>query len=170
MQNEILNIRNISTKENCLRRFSMILVYEVQKYFISLGLHMRYEVPTSDETVSYLEPAIAQRNDTNAIKACFTSVQDEANKPKYSNTTVFAIPSRESDVRQLMARNPDLFNVTLVGEMYDRYFEVVLGYWLTNANQTVTSSDFKTFGGLLGGAKDPTDSSSIPNYQGLQFC
>ena len=130
---------------------------------------MRFQAPTSDETVSYLETGIAQRNLTNAVKAYFTYVQDEASKPKYSNSTVFAIPSRENDVRLLMAQNPDLFNVTLVGEMYDRYFEAVLGYWLTNANQSVTSSDFKTFGGLLGGAKDPTDSSSIPNYQGLKF-
>lgn len=106
---------------------------------------------------------------THLLKSYFVSVQDEANKPKYSNSTVFTIPSRENDVRLLMARNPDLFNVTLVGDMYDRYFEAVLGYWLTNANQSVTSSDYKTYGGLLGGAMDPTDSSAMPNYQGLLF-
>lgn len=67
-----------------------------------------------------------------------------------------------------MARNPHLFNVTLVGEMYDRYFEAILGYWLTNANQSVTSCDYQTYGGLLGGSMDPTDPSAVPNYQGKE--
>ena len=66
-----------------------------------------------------------------------------------------------------MARNPQLFNITLVDhEIYNRYFEAILGYWLTNANQSVTSSDYKTYGGLLGGSMDPTDPSTEPNYQG----
>lgn len=68
-----------------------------------------------------------------------------------------------------MARNPQLFNITSVGLLYDRYFEAVLGYWLTNANQSVTSSDYKTYGGLLGGSMDPTDPSTVPNYQGQVF-
>jgi len=50
--------------------------------------------------------------------------------------------------------------------MYNRYFEAILGYWLTNANQSVTSSDYKTYGALLGGSMDPTDLSTEPNYQG----
>lgn len=65
-----------------------------------------------------------------------------------------------------MTRNPQLFNITLAGDMYNRYFEAILGYWLTNANQSVTSSDYKTYGGLLGGSMDPTDPSTEPNYQG----
>jgi len=96
-------------------------------------------------------------------------LQNEANKPKYSNNTVFTIPTREDDARLLMARNPQLFNITLVGDMYDRYFEAILGYWLTNANQSLTSSDYHTYGGLLGGSMDPTDPSTMPNYQGGEY-
>ena len=65
-----------------------------------------------------------------------------------------------------MARNPQLFNITLVGDMYDRYFEAMLGYWLTNANQSLMSTDYHTYGALLGGSMDPTDPSKVPNYQG----
>ena len=79
---------------------------------------------------------------------------------------MFAIPTDEEDVRLLMSRNPELFNVTRVGDMYDRYFEAILGYWLTNANQSMTSYDYHTYGGLLGGSMDPTDPSQVPNYQG----
>ncbi|KAJ7373388.1 hypothetical protein OS493_012981 [Desmophyllum pertusum] len=42
-------------------------------------------------------------------------LQDEANKPIYSNATVFTIPSHENDVRLLMARNPHLFQRNVSG-------------------------------------------------------
>ena len=93
-------------------------------------------------------------------------MQTEASKPKYANTTRPTVPSDEEDARLLMARNPQLFNITLVGNKYERYFEVMLGYWLTNANQSLTSDDYHTYGALLGGSMDPTDPSEMPNYQG----
>ena len=68
-----------------------------------------------------------------------------------------------------MERNPMLFNISLVGPTYDRYFEVILGYWLTNANQSFASHDYNTYGGLLGGSRDPTDPSPEPNYQGKEM-
>jgi len=103
------------------------------------------------------------------MERLYEYLQDETTKPKYSNTSVLTIPSNKDDVRLLMERNPQLFNITLVGEMYNRYFEAILGYWLTNANQSVTSSDYKTYGALLGGSMDPTDLSTEPNYQGGKY-
>lgn len=65
-----------------------------------------------------------------------------------------------------MSLNPHLFDITRVSDKYNRYFEALLGYWLTHANQSVASHDYHTYGGLLGGSMDPTDPSHRPNYQG----
>jgi len=93
-------------------------------------------------------------------------LQTEVTRPHYSNNTRFTIPTRREDVRLLMSRNPHLFDITRVSDKYNRYFEALLGYWLTHANQSVASHDYHTYGGLLGGSMDPTDPSHIPNYQG----
>ncbi|XP_029214096.1 protein dispatched homolog 1-like isoform X3 [Acropora millepora] len=96
-------------------------------------------------------------------------LQTEVTRPHYSNNTRFTIPTRREDVRLLMSRNPHLFDITRVSDKYHRYFEALLGYWLTHANQSVASHDYHTYGGLLGGSMDPTDPSHIPNYQGGQY-
>ncbi|XP_067028237.1 protein dispatched homolog 1-like isoform X4 [Acropora muricata] len=96
-------------------------------------------------------------------------MQTEVTRPHYSNNTRFTIPTRREDVRLLMSRNPHLFDITRVSDKYHRYFEALLGYWLTHANQSVASHDYHTYGGLLGGSMDPTDPSHIPNYQGGQY-
>lgn len=52
----------------------------------------------------------------------------------------------------------------LVGDMYNRYFEVIFGYWLINVNQFVMLFDYKIYGGLLGGLMDFIDFFIELNY------
>ena len=82
------------------------------------------------------------------------------------NGTVLSLPTTKDKVRLIMQQNPSLFNMSLVSDLYDRYFEVTLGYWLTKGNTSFDSEDYYTFGRLLGGELDPTDSTGNPNYQG----
>lgn len=92
--------------------------------------------------------------------------KEEGKKPSYPKETNLSIPTSGEKIRELMQNNPDLFDMSLVSNSYDRYLEVALGYWLTNGNTSFNSHDYYTYGQLLGGEQDPTDNADDPNYQG----
>ncbi len=58
-----------------------------------------------------------------------------------------------------MKHNPQLYNVSLISDSYYRYFEIGLGYFITDGRRShayATTYDFKKYESLLGGATDPT--------------
>lgn len=92
--------------------------------------------------------------------------QDEAKKSKYPNDTDFSIPVNSEKIRNLMKYNPRLYNMSRISQAYYRYFEVALGYWLTQGNTSYNNRDFVTYSLLLGGQVDPTSEVKIPSFQG----
>ena len=67
-----------------------------------------------------------------------------------------------------MAHNRQLYNISTLPRTYYRYFEVGLGYFITNGLQSDywKNYDFQTYSVLVGGEKDPTTLPSGSNLQG----
>lgn len=68
-----------------------------------------------------------------------------------------------------MEYNPRLYNMSRLSQAYYRYFEVALGYWLTQGNTSYNNRDFVTYSLLLGGQVDPTSEVKRPSFQGKLF-
>lgn len=69
-------------------------------------------------------------------------------------------------MRNMMKYNPRLYNMSRLSQTYYRYFEVALGYWLTQGNTSYNNRDFVTYSLLLGGQVDPTSVVKRPSFQG----
>ena len=57
-----------------------------------------------------------------------------------------------------MKYNRHLYNTSLLSDSYYRYFEIGLGYFITDGGSDTYAStyDFKKYESLLGGVLDPT--------------
>ena len=55
-----------------------------------------------------------------------------------------------------MKGNPVIYNESLVTEDYSRYFEVGLGYWLSEGGNPSPGYNYFRFGNWMGGTMDPT--------------
>lgn len=73
-------------------------------------------------------------------------------------------------MKQLMKNNPQLYNASSLPETYYRYFEIGLGFFITNGgdSQYAETYDFKKYGNLIGGVSDPTLSQNASIQQSLQ--
>ena len=62
-----------------------------------------------------------------------------------------------------MKANSAFYNVSLLPDTYYRYFEVGLGYFITNGYGSdpnyATTYDFEKYGKLVAGTPDPTSNS-----------
>jgi hypothetical protein len=71
-----------------------------------------------------------------------------------------------------MEGNPALYNISALPQTYYRYFEIGIGYFITNGGDSgyAETYDFKKYGNLIGGAADPTlqQNASSPRNQYLQ--
>ena len=76
------------------------------------------------------------------------------------------MPITADKAKNLMRHHPTLFDVSKLSDTYYRFYEVMMGYWLTNGNTSYSSQDYITFSRLLGGSLDKTYKSSIPNFSG----
>ena len=67
-----------------------------------------------------------------------------------------------------MKGNPQLYNISALPDSYYRYFEVALGYFMTDGLTPGywTNYDFQTYSQLVGGEKDPSAVTSGANLQG----
>lgn len=67
-----------------------------------------------------------------------------------------------------MENNPQLYTTSILPDTYSRYFEVGLGYFITNGLQSDywKNNDFQTYSLLVGGEKDPSAVSSGSDLQG----
>ena len=70
-------------------------------------------------------------------------------------------------MKTLMRYNPGMYNVSSLTDSYYRFFEVALGYWLTEGNRSYSNYNYVTYGKLLGGAVDTTDPLQELNFQGI---
>lgn len=61
-----------------------------------------------------------------------------------------------------MQDNPSLYNVSKLSDNYYRYFEVGLGFFLTNGSRTgyANNYDYQTFGTYFGGTTDIAESGT----------
>ncbi len=93
---------------------------------------------------------------------------EETKSSKYPINTDLRLPVNENRMRILMENNPQLYNNSALPETYYRYFEVALGYFITDALKPDywKNYDFQTYSQLVGGEKDPTALSSSANLQG----
>jgi hypothetical protein len=97
--------------------------------------------------------------------------QDEGKNGKYPNGSDFSLVINSNKMRELMKYNSQLYNVSLLPETYYRYFEIGIGFFLTNggSRRYAETYDFKKYGDLIGGAADPTlqqNASRNQNFQG----
>ena len=69
-----------------------------------------------------------------------------------------------------MEKNPQLYNVSLLTQTYYRYFEIGVGFFITNggSRKYAETYDFKKYGDLIGGAADPTIPQNATRNQYLQ--
>ena len=65
-----------------------------------------------------------------------------------------------------MEGNPNLYNTSLLSDSYYRYFEIGLGYFMTDGGSSnyATTYDFKKYESLLGGVADPTLLRNATHY------
>lgn len=77
------------------------------------------------------------------------------------------MPVNAHKMEILMQNNPQLYNNTLP-ETYYRYFEVALGYFITDGLKPDywKTHDFQSYSQLVGGEKDPSALTSGYNLQG----
>jgi hypothetical protein len=69
-------------------------------------------------------------------------------------------------MQALMKYNPQLYNnISLLPDSYYRYFEIGLGYFITDGFSPSYAStyDFKEYSSLLGAATDPTARNASKN-------
>ena len=95
----------------------------------------------------------------------------EENKTKYKDAD-FSFPLNGPKMRKLMKENPQLYNVSLLRDTYYRYFEVGVGYFITDGGSVNYAStyDFKKYSEMLGGAPDPTSNTvKIRSPQGNEY-
>ena len=101
---------------------------------------------------------------------CLSQFQDEGKKVKYPNGSDFSFVINGNNMKKLMTYNPQLYNVSSLSESYYRYFEVGVGFFITNGGERryAETYDFKKYGNLIGGAADPTLQRNASGNQYLQ--
>jgi hypothetical protein len=98
-----------------------------------------------------------------------TSFQVEGTKSsKYPMNTNLRLPVNENKMKVLMQNNSKLYNNSGLPETYYRYFEVALGYFITDGLKPDywKNYDFQTYSQLVGGEEDPSALSSGSKLQG----
>ena len=62
-----------------------------------------------------------------------------------------------------MQANDGLYNVSLLPDTYYRYFEVGVGYFITNAGDKTYAStyDFEKYNKFIAGTPDPTSKAAL---------
>lgn len=92
------------------------------------------------------------------------------NTSVYPNGSDFSFVINANKMKKLMEYNTNLYNVSSLPETYYRYFEVGLGFFITNGGDRryAETYDFKKYGGLIGGAADPTLLQNASRNQYLQ--
>ena len=97
----------------------------------------------------------------------FCTYQDEEKKSLYQNDSVdFSFVINDDKMKKLMKYHPRLYNVSTLPETYYRFFEIGLGFFITNGGdrQYAETYDFRKYGNLIGGASDPT----LPQNSSIQ--
>ena len=76
----------------------------------------------------------------------------------------------DDKMKQLMKHNSQLYNASSLPETYYRFFEIGLGFFITNGGHPryAETYDFKKYGKLIGGVSDPTLSQNASRQQSLQ--
>ena len=97
-------------------------------------------------------------------------LEDEGKKDRYPNGSDFSLVINGNNMRELMKYNPQLYNVSSLSQSYYRYFEVGVGFFITNGGEKryAETYDFKKYGNLIGGAADPTLHRNASRNQYLQ--
>ena len=70
-----------------------------------------------------------------------------------------------------MENNPEHYNVSLLSDSFYRYFEIGLGYFITDGVSPTyaTTYDFKKYESLLGGVPDPKTITKSTSKSKLLF-
>ncbi|CAB4019605.1 dispatched homolog 1-like, partial [Paramuricea clavata] len=90
---------------------------------------------------------------------------------KYPMNTDLRLPVNENKMKVLMGNNSKLYNNSGLPETYYRYFEVALGYFITDGLKSDywKNYDFQTYSQLVGGEEDPSALSSGSKLQGNKY-
>ena len=103
------------------------------------------------------------------MESTFWVFKVESNMTKYPNGSSFGFPLNSAKMTTLMKANePRLFNVSLP-DTYYRFFEVGLGYFITNGGSPdfAKTYDYDKYQNAFGGQIDPSSIKNDRNIQGM---
>lgn len=80
----------------------------------------------------------------------------------YTTGSDLSLPYNEQKMTKLMNGNPSRYNISMHSKDYFRFFEVGLGFFLTNGSQStfVNNYDYKTYSKYFGARNDITTSGT----------
>ena len=84
---------------------------------------------------------------------------------RFPRGTNLSLPIDEGKAKMLMKARPIIYNETLVTQDYKRFFEIGLGYWLSNGGSPSPGYSYFVYGNWMGGSIDPTAQPSMTNPQ-----
>ena len=82
--------------------------------------------------------------------------ETETGTRRYPKGTNLSLPMNEQRGKAVMKANPIVYNESLVTEDYNRFFEIGLGYWLSNGGNPQPGYQYFVYGNWMGGSMDPT--------------
>ncbi|XP_064642213.1 uncharacterized protein LOC135496682 [Lineus longissimus] len=95
----------------------------------------------------------------------------------YPNTVLqpqplnFSIPFDEEQMTQLMKQHPAIYRPSLLPDNFTNWFEIALGYWMTNRMTLKITDDYKVYNPILGEKKtsDSQKTQGIDIFYGTKM-
>ena len=82
---------------------------------------------------------------------------------KYPKGTNLSLPINEERAKTVMKAHPVVYNASMVTDEYRHFFEVGLGFWLSNGGNPNPGYSYHVFGTWMGGSMDPTARPFLQN-------
>ncbi|XP_065662076.1 protein dispatched homolog 1 isoform X3 [Hydra vulgaris] len=141
---------------NFCRRLKNLSSHEAEK------LAIRRDVATGELEVSCF---------IDEMNKYFQSEQIVSIKTNFKRIN-YSIPLSKHDVISLMETLPNIYNTSILSDDYHHYFEVALGYWLSNGGYPKTNFDYYKYASYMGGSLDttsPSKNSTLSLVQGGRY-
>eukprot|EP00795_Rhopilema_esculentum_P002676 gene2676-884_t len=90
-------------------------------------------------------------------------LKSETKARKFSNEANISLPIDERKAKIIMQTRPIVYNETMLSGEYKRFFEVGLGYWLSNGGNPNPGYNYFVYGNWIGGSLDPTAMPYLAN-------
>ena len=89
--------------------------------------------------------------------------QSQSKEKKFPEDANLSLPIDQSKAKTLMKAQPFVYNDTMITPEYRRFFEIGLGFWLSNGGNPNPGYHYFVYGNWMGGSIDPTARPSMSN-------